>query len=84
MASSCKCYAPLSLNSYFLYITRFALDTLYFYIQTKASLENIRKGVDFELDHYFQNIEPNYNLVEIGWSILKQLYKRCNLKINLK
>lgn len=84
MASSCKCYAPVSLNSYFLCIIRFALDTLYVYTQIKASLENIRQGVDFEWDHYFQNIGPNYNLVETGWRILKQFYKRSNLKINLK
>lgn len=84
MASSCKCYAPLSLNTYFLCIIRFALDTLYFYTQIKASLENIRQGVDFEWDHYFQNIGSNYNLVEIGCRILKQLYKRYDLKINLK
>lgn len=84
MASSCKYYAPLSLNSYFLCIIRFALDTLYFYTQIKASLENIRQGVNFEWDHYFQNIGPNYNLVEIGWKIFKQLYKRYDLKINLK
>lgn len=84
MASSCKCYALLSLNSYFLCIIRFVLNTLYFYTQIKATLENIRQGVDFEWDHCFQNIGPNYNLVEIGWRILKQLYKSFDLEINLK
>lgn len=63
MASSSKSNAPLSLNSYFLCIIRFAIDILYIYIQIKASLENIRQGVDFEQDHYFQNIGTNYKLV---------------------
>lgn len=36
---------------------------LHFYTQIKASLENVRQGVDFEWDHYFKNIGPNYKLI---------------------
>lgn len=63
MASGSKSNAPFSLNSYFLCIIRFAVDILYFYTQIKASLENVRQDVDFEWDHYFKNIGPNYKLV---------------------
>lgn len=63
MASSNKSNAPLSLNSYFICIIRFAIDILYFYTHIKALLENVRQGMDFEWDHYFRNIGPNYKLL---------------------
>ena len=63
MASSSKSNAPFSWNTYFLCIIRFAVDILHFYIKIKASLENVKQGVDYDWDHYFKNIGPKYKLV---------------------
>lgn len=63
MASSSEHNAPLHLNHYFLCTIRFAIHTLSFYTHIRASLENVRQGVDFEWDHYFRNIRLDYKLV---------------------